>query len=252
MVAHTHTHTHKQTNSKTRVMRNSSSSLVALVSALSKQRPVVDAPDIWVLFFLCVCVYVYSCWDSPWLNQASYTSTSSQLHLSLSVEGLMSSLTPPPSSLTFSRNRGRWGKMKKAESCRPSFIPIHLGSVKKPKMLAVTNRAIKLYGPAEHATLLMLREVMQKWLHPHWWIFLSTYYYDIGHSQSCKQRQLKILAENLACSFRLYAGIELNLIPYKTFSLDPFLTYKTSLPHRVLNCYISNPPWLTLITYCKT
>ena len=167
---HKHKHKHTQTNSKMRVMRNSSSSLVALVSALSKQRPVVDVPDIWVLFFLCVCVYVYSCWDSPWLNQASYTSTSSQLHLSLSLCGRIDEQRDsPPSSLTFSRKRERWGKMKKAESCRPSFIPLHLGSVKKtPKILAVTNRAIKLYGPAEHATLLMLREVMQKWLHPHW------------------------------------------------------------------------------------
>lgn len=46
------------TNSTERVMRNSSSSLAAPVSALCKQRPVVDAPDIWVLFFLCVRVRV--------------------------------------------------------------------------------------------------------------------------------------------------------------------------------------------------
>lgn len=49
------------TNSTERVMRNSSSSLAVPVSALCKQRPVVDAPDIWVLFFLCVRVRVCAC-----------------------------------------------------------------------------------------------------------------------------------------------------------------------------------------------
>lgn len=47
-------------NSQMRVKRNSSSSLAAPVSALSKQTPVVDVPEIWVLFFLCswVCVCI--------------------------------------------------------------------------------------------------------------------------------------------------------------------------------------------------
>lgn len=117
-----------------------------------------------------VCVCMYSCWDSPWLNRASYTSTSSELHcslaLSLSVEGLMSSLTslhPPWLSHGTEGEEEEWRK--------PSLSAIiHSSSPweceKNPEMLAVTNRAIKLYGPAEHATLLMLWEVMQKWHHP--------------------------------------------------------------------------------------
>lgn len=146
-----------------------------------------------VILPLCVCVYVYSCWDSPWLNQASYTSTSSQLHLSLSVEGLMSSLTPLHPPWISHGKEGDEEKWRKRSLVGHHSFLFTLGVWKNPKMLAVTNRAIKLYGPAEHATLLMLQEVMQKWLHPHWWIYLSTYYYDISHSHSCKQRQLKIL-----------------------------------------------------------
>lgn len=72
-------------------------------------------------------------------------------------------------------------KRKNEESgvCRPSFIPLHLGSVKKTGILAVTNRAIKLYGPAEHATLLMMWEAIQKWHHLHedlhtWWLTTMT------------------------------------------------------------------------------
>lgn len=38
-------------------------------------------------------------------------------------------------------------KNEESRTHRPSFIPLHLGSVKKTKILAVTNRVIKLYGP---------------------------------------------------------------------------------------------------------
>ncbi len=162
-------------------MRNSSSSSAALVSALSKQRPVVDAPDIWVLFFLCayVCVYVFLLGlplAKPSLLHLHFLRTP-WLSLLLSVEGLMSSLTslhPPWLS------HGTEGE-EESRVCRPSFIPLHLGSVKKtPEILAVTNRAIKLYRPAEHATLLMLWEVMQKWHHPckdlhTWWLTTVIY-----------------------------------------------------------------------------
>lgn len=104
-------------NSQMRVKRNSSSSLAALVSALSKQTPVVDVPEIWVLFFLCswVCVCV-SLLGLPLAKPSLlhlHFLRSPSLSLALAVEGLMSSLTslyPPWLSHGTEGEGEEWGK----------------------------------------------------------------------------------------------------------------------------------------------
>lgn len=59
---------------------------------------------------------VYSCWDSPWLNQASYTFTSSNLHHLFSPwKRLMSSLTslhPPWLSHRTEGEEKEWRKCR--------------------------------------------------------------------------------------------------------------------------------------------
>lgn len=58
--------------------------------------------------------------------------------------------------------------MKKAESVGHNSSLFTLGVKNPPKVLAVTNSAIKLFGPTERATLLMLKEDMQKLHHVIW------------------------------------------------------------------------------------
>lgn len=124
-----------------RVMRYSSSALVALVSALNKQTPVADVPDIWVLFFLrvcertCVCVCVLLLGlplAKPSLLHLHFLRSPSSRFLGLRrwkdwwAAWLPSVL---PDILT---NSGRRGRARGARSVRHhSFLP-HLESIKKP------------------------------------------------------------------------------------------------------------------------
>lgn len=86
-----------------------------------------------VILPLLLSVCVYPCWDSPWLNQASYTFTSSDLHRSLSLllwKDWWAAWLPfiLPDFLTEQREKG---KNEESGVCPPSLIPLYLGSVKK-------------------------------------------------------------------------------------------------------------------------
>lgn len=118
-------------------------SLALPVSTLCKQSPVVDVPEIWVLFFpllSCVCVCAYPCWNSPWLNPAF-------LHLHfLRSPSLASSLAPAlrkdwwaawlpfilPDFLT-EQEEGGSGRMRKVESVYHHSFLFTLGVWKKQK-----------------------------------------------------------------------------------------------------------------------
>lgn len=159
-------------------------SLTLPVSTLCKQSPVVDMPEIWVLFFpLLSCVYVcawvhVSLLELPLAKLSLPTPPLPQIPIACSLALSLRSCgrideQPDfpfilPDFLT-ERQRGEeeeWGKWS-LSTITHSSLPWECKKNKKrkkksPNVLAVTNRAIKLYGPAEHATVLMLWEVVSK------------------------------------------------------------------------------------------
>lgn len=108
-----------------------------------------------------IYVCVYSCWDSPRLKQASYTFSSSELHLSFSTEGLMSRLTslhPPCFSHRMEGDKEEWRQLTLSAI-------IHFSSSwreKKPDMeWQKSNKAVRA-----SRTCFCCRNVLD-WLHPH-------------------------------------------------------------------------------------